>query len=99
VKIPESVKVGPFTYTVEFVDDLADDADRNRKLYGQCRYGDQKILISRGTNPDSNLATFLHELIHAIDFTMQAGLKEKQVDRVAVGLTMVLRDNPQLREE
>lgn len=99
MQIPESVQVGPFRYTVEWVDDLADEADRNRKLYGQCRYGEQKILMSKHVNPDSNLATFLHEVCHAIDFMMQAGLKEKQIDRLATGLALVLRDNHLLREE
>lgn len=93
MRIPESVKIGPFTYTVEWVDDLTDDADRNRKLYGQCHYGQQKIRLSKAVNPDSNTATFLHELMHAIDFVMQIGLKEKQVDRIATGLAMVLLDN------
>jgi predicted SprT family Zn-dependent metalloprotease len=37
--------------------------------------------------------TLLHEIIHHIDHKMGVGLKEAQVDRLAVGIYQVLKDN------
>jgi len=93
VEIPKRVKIGPYWWTVELVDELTHDADRNKNLFGQCREGEQKIVINKSLNPDGHFAAFMHELAHAIDFVMMAGLKEKQIDRMATGLAMVLRDN------
>ena len=38
-------------------------------------------------------ATLLHEIIHHLDDKLSMGLKEAQVDRLAVGLYHVLKDN------
>lgn len=40
--------------------------------------------------------TVLHEIIHAVDFSMHLGLEERQVHALAAGLLGVLRDNPQI---
>lgn len=42
--------------------------------------------------------TVLHEIIHAVDFSMYLGLEERQVHALAAGLLGVLRDNPQLTQ-
>lgn len=39
--------------------------------------------------------TVLHEVIHAVDFSMYLGLEERQVHALAAGLLGVLRDNPE----
>lgn len=98
MKIPESIKVGPFSFAVKYEEDPRNDNDS--KLMGQCDYGKQVIKINTNLgHPDAQYTVFLHELLHAIDWTMQAGLKEKQIDRMATGLAMVLKDNNLLREE
>lgn len=38
--------------------------------------------------------TLLHEVIHAVDYSMCLGLEERQVHALAAGLLGVLRDNP-----
>jgi hypothetical protein len=37
--------------------------------------------------------TFLHEIIHGVDFSFDINLQEDQVRRLAVGLIAVIRDN------
>lgn len=97
--IPKRVKVGPYWWAIEFVDDMTDPADRNTRVFGQCREGDLKILINKSLDSGNHFQTFLHELTHAIDFTLRIGLKENQADRLATGLAMVLQDNSFWEEE
>lgn len=99
MKIPASVKVGPFTYRIERVDDLRSASDAKQKLCGQVHFGEDRIEIRTAMAPEREAETLLHEAIHAIDEYMGTNLTEKQTARLSIGLMAFLRDNHLLREE
>ena len=65
------IKVGPFTYNVEY-DDKVPDA---KYAYGVANSSDQIIALATDLSPERLEETFLHELIHIIHIT--AGLHKR----------------------
>lgn len=57
------------------------------------------IYISTDINPQQVRDTLLHEIVHAIDYEMHLGMKERQVHCVATGLLNLFKDNPHLASE
>lgn len=53
----------------------------------------QMIKMQKGTPPDTERETLLHEVIHAVDESLALQLTEHQVHALACGLYAVLRDN------
>lgn len=96
MKIPETVKVGPFTYKVSLVDIV------NR--YKPERIGEvehdvnKEIRIQKDLDRDKLESVFIHELLHCTDVFMHLGLSEEQVERLEGAVYMVLRQNDLLRE-
>lgn len=99
MKLPEQVKVGPYTYPVSVVEDLRDPDDRKQQLYGYYRTSPPAIQVRADEHAPRMLASFLHEAIHVIDEYMLIGLSEKQTTRLATGLAAFLADNRLLKED
>lgn len=97
MKLPETVRIGPYDYAVQVEDKPL--GDRNEALYGHIIYGPQVVKIQGGLSMERTLAILLHEAIHGIDEYMRIGLSEKQTTRLATGMTAFLRDNHLLRED
>jgi len=71
--IPKSFKLAGCTWTVELVKDLSDMGLSNPQTY--------EIHIREGMNDQATVATFFHELVHAIKFTMgETDHNEKEVE-------------------
>jgi hypothetical protein len=75
----------------------ADATIMNDKV-GICDYTKQKIYIATGLADDLHADTFLHEILHVIDFTVGLELTEKQVIGIAGGLYAVWKDNQNIIE-
>lgn len=84
IRIPETIKVGGLTYTVEIVDEL----DR---ACADTNYGKQRIRVEKA-NPKFMQQAFLHELFH----TINGEFLEEKVEFLAMSLFQILQDNPQL---
>ena len=97
MRLPETVKVGAFVYTI--VRETQVRSDDDRRLCGQINYMRQEIHIGDGMAAEQEYDTFLHEVLHAIDHNGQMGLSEKQIHRLASALLGVLLDNDLLRDE
>lgn len=82
------------TYTIRFVDKVECAGDLKDELMGLCRDGAQDIQVSIHQPRDALKDTVLHEILHAIDYQMQLGLKERQVHGLAAGIVAVFNDNP-----
>ena len=54
---------------------------------------DKTIKLHPVQSPDNMAETFIHEIIHQLDYELQLGLKEKQTHRLAVGLYAVFACN------
>ena len=57
-----SFSLAGFDWTVRLIEGLAD--------YGSCSPSTQEILIRAGMNEQTTQQTFMHELVHAILFTL-----------------------------
>jgi len=90
---PKEIKVLGFTYTVQFV---SSDESGGDKL-GWCDFTNLQIYIING-QPKSGLAnTFLHEVIHAVNYCMgiTSGKEEQLTNRLANGFCAVWKENPE----
>jgi len=56
----------------------------------------QVILYDPRMGEDAIKETFLHEVIHVLDYDHQNHLKESQVHRLAAGLYGFFKDNPEV---
>lgn len=93
--LPETVKIGPYTFKVIAHDDLKDDGT---KCWGTIKYADGNINIETGHSDEHTRVTLLHEVLHGIDHAGEIGLKEKQIRRLAPALVAFLMDNGWLKE-
>ncbi len=66
--------------------------------YGLCIERALEIHIGRDLSDELERDTVLHEILHAIDWTVGTKLTEKQVGTIASGLYAVLKENPNLVE-
>lgn len=84
------------TYGLRFVDKVEmEGGDPKESLMGLCTNDKQDIQVSVHQPQDALKDTILHEIIHAVDYQMQLGLKERQVHGMASGLVAVFLDNPE----
>jgi hypothetical protein len=95
MKIPETLKVGPFPYRVERPA-LVNNERRDR--VGEADNANLVIRIEAGLVPERSEEVFFHEMVHVADVFMGVGLNEEQVERLSVGLYMVLKENNLLRD-
>jgi len=100
MNVPNKIKVGGYTYSVVFVEDLRNE--RDVKLLGQVLYAPTKrISLHEDCKEDPKLLldTLLHEILHSLyhhfDLAEQEE-EEKVITTIATGLVMVYVDNPEL---
>lgn len=97
-KPPELLRIFGRTYRVlkETVGGLGQDR------VGSCDNINQIIVIDALQSPVEEADTLLHEVLHAIAYTMKIGLdlddEEKVVAALATGLLGVIQDNPEFGE-
>lgn len=90
----ETIKVGPFIYTVERVLDLK--SKEGIGLFGEIDYALQVIRLEQEMLPVRTYAALWHEVLHAVDDGYQLGLGEQGVGTLATVITQLLQDNPVL---
>lgn len=95
MKPPTAVTIGSHQYTIEWPDNVTDEADN--WLYGQTRARYALIRVSHDAAPSQRRDTLLHELIHAALSDAPHGLDSEQEERViralTPGLLGIIRDN------
>jgi hypothetical protein len=95
MKIPNSINIMGHNVKVKqkkYID------SKTKSQIGRAIYTENLILLSRhchDCNVDSQYmaCTLIHEILHHLDDRLTLGLKEVQVDRLAVGIYQVLKDN------
>lgn len=89
MKIPARVRIKHnCVYEVVTIKSFADG-----ETMGECRYDDKQIVILEGMTDTQTAKTFLHEVLHAIQYEYQAGITESQVRKLEDGIWRVLRLN------
>lgn len=95
MKIPDKIKIGGKTYTIEITDKLNMGIDN---ASAEISYTDLVIRISPQAQQKME-SDFMHEIIHAIyDHLGYTNHDEKRVDELAQALYMVIQDNPEIFE-
>lgn len=84
------VRVVARTYKVSWQEHLGAQGETDHHLL--------TIKIETGKAKEQEQDTVFHEVLHAVDYTMQAKLSERQVATMATGLLAVLKENPSLVE-
>jgi hypothetical protein len=84
--IPEHIRIGAITWTVEQVPsiELGDD-----EKCGDCDHSLARIRLNRDMLDDLKALTFLHELLHAINNEME----HSEVEMVSTLLLQVLTES------
>ena len=72
------------TYTIVWVDGFADPKDD-----AWCVYKKNQIIIRKGMPPRQLLFTFIHELLHAVQYEYDVGMTERQVDKLETAIGKV----------
>ena len=80
--IPKSVKIGGLMYKIEWTEVIEHCGETNNK--------DLTIRLKKDCQKESIEATFLHELLHAIN----GEKKEEEVEFLAMALYQFIVDNP-----
>lgn len=95
MEIPSKVRIGSIDYDVELTDEIL--VLNAQQSLGIIDYDNTKIKIANNLqSKQKQEQTFLHEVVHAItrefkiDFTED---EETVVDKLALGLHQVIRDN------
>lgn len=85
-KVPKTVRILGKTYKIEVIPDFEN--------CGECHDNKQVIKLQSDMPLALEQDTILHEVIHALDYSMKLNMKERQVSALASGLIAVFRDNP-----
>ncbi len=88
-KVPTTIKFMSKRWTVKF--------KKIKKEFGLCDHRKLRISLMEDQPEEHMLDTLMHELVHALDYEMGIGLKEKQVAKLGTGLAHLLCENPKLR--
>lgn len=99
MNIPEEVRIGSMIYTIQRVSEpvILD----NRVCYGKVDYDKHMIRLDETLQDEQGLQqTLLHEIVHGISHENGIDFKEMEeedvVDRLALGLHQIIRDNPEI---
>lgn len=94
MQLPSQVQIGAIAYDVVAVDDLH---GASGKICGDIDAQRCRIRVDAGLHPQIQRVTLWHEVLHGILYA--AGIAEhdeQQIDALAHGLVLLLRDNPRL---
>jgi len=91
MKLPKTLQVGPYTYRVEVVPDLLNEAKES--LFGHADHAALVIRIGTTCPPGRLGTTLMHELLHAVAEMAGTELPEEQVRTLAPALTDTLERN------
>lgn len=95
---PKSVRIGPLTYDIRWVEQIDSDL---ANVHGKCWPDRQVILLNRDAPPDRIATSFMHEIGHAMTDLWNCYTKitpEQACDVVGDGIAMFAQDNPEAWE-
>ncbi len=94
-RIPKSVRVAGLEWTIRFEPLLC----AREQVYGKTSMHSQEIILDPTMSPEAIMSTFLHELIHVVNFQFGVtkildDVKEEMVtNAIANGLYAAFKDN------
>ena len=95
MKIPDKVRIGGVDYSIEYVERLI--SGDGKALLGQIEYDTAVIRLEpNAQDAQGKCRTLLHEIMHGIEHHFKLDLSEEEIDNLANGMYMVIKDNPDL---
>jgi Zn-dependent peptidase ImmA (M78 family) len=104
-----TIHYGAYDYTVKFVAEeeirqFVKEDNEDISVFGGVNCYKQMILVSAGSTPQTQKATLLHELVHAVllrngnsqDLDEKGSESEELTDTIALGMFELIRRNPEL---
>ena len=91
IQPPRRIRILNLTWQVKFIDNDVSDS------LGWCDYDTQTITLHASQTEESLCDTFLHELLHALFYSMaidQNTDEEKLVSKVSTGICAIWKQNP-----
>lgn len=82
---PKEIHFAPYVYKIIFVKGL--------NCYGETDPVKKTIKIKKGLSPRMTLTTFVHELLHVVEFDQPVKLKHKTIYKLEQALVELLLDN------
>lgn len=97
MKLPETIKIGPHTYTVKYEKEFAG----NHNALAQSRHKSLEIVVDPDQAATQLADTIIHEILHCInrqiEFTEKGqDVEEKAINALATMLLNVSRENKEL---
>ena len=86
MELPSHVKVGPYEYTVKRIPFYETDG-----LQGHLDQHSLEIMVCSDGPPQHRIATFIHEVLHAVAEVYRVALDEPDVECMANGLVDALQ--------
>jgi hypothetical protein len=93
--IPDKVKIGGLHYEVKEEKNLI----RDNKASGISCGNEQVIKLDTDISDQLKETTFIHEVLHQIDFVYNIGLEHQQIFQLEAGIYAFLKDNPNVIKE
>ena len=98
MNLPKKIRVMALDYEVT---SMNDQEERASHFLGITYNDEAKMSVDIRHKPQIVAVSFLHEIIHAVvyqmgKFDLDKKKEEEVVDGIAVGLSVVMRDNPKL---
>jgi hypothetical protein len=91
MRIPRTVKVGAYTYTVRKKKKL--EKVDNSSVWGLCDRDNWIIYLQSGMDKKREIEVFLHECIHAIETGYGLSFTEHEVNLLGLALLALINDN------
>ena len=94
MSFPEAIKIGNYTYKLEFVP-LIIQSDGGARL-GEIDYPKEKITIVESLSTKYRNLVIMHEIVHGLAAYRNIDLEEMGVDALADAILQLIQDNPDL---
>ncbi len=98
MKIPKSIKIGQFNYSVKLISSELRNDDGHR-LYGQSRHFEKEIVLDENADKVQQEETFVHEILHALDAVYKFSdkdLPESITERMGTALHQFILENKEV---
>lgn len=86
-----TLKVLGYTYTIQQTEGPPEGIPSDS--FGGCDFANGTIYCSKDIHQDLQESTLLHEILEALNYHLELGLKHPQITALEAGLYQVLKDN------
>lgn len=89
--LPKSIEVLGYEYQIVLSSTMPGGVPGDS--FGACDFSEGKIYVAEGLNKRLASSTLLHEVLEALNYHLELGLKHSQISALEAGLYQVLRTN------